>query len=75
MERKEMSVKAIVLRLFNDLIISLFLRYASTTPPEVGGIGARDKRAMALASGFLSTLCAGLHIANNGFRVHCVCYS
>jgi hypothetical protein len=41
----------------------------------VGGIGARDKRAMALASGFLSTLCAGLHIANNGFRVHCVCYS
>lgn len=31
-------------------------------------MGSADKRSLALASGFLSTLCAGLHIANNGFR-------
>ena len=32
-------------------------------------MGAADKRSMALFSGFTSTVCVGVHIANNGFRV------
>jgi hypothetical protein len=43
--------------------------YATPAPPDPGEMGSKDKRSLALASGFLSTLCVGLHIANNGFRV------